>query len=343
MNARQTGRSNADLAPAGAWDYATTADLDRAPLHVSITPMPTMLTILRDALQGGRRHTPAEWREAVLSRLRARDAPILAPLADPIVTSYPSLLEDIDTRAVREPFGISLDRLSAVGGGTLVHALEHARDVQAGPAWEPVKHRPDRWLSGYVDALRRCWPAVEPLWRRSLALLEREEDRVHAAMQRGVAPSQVLAGLSPRAQMSHDALRIAPGDDASRRLLVDRRGATVIPMVVTSRAGTLSAPDVYLDWIGYPLPEAWRAFDNSAPPSGSLEALLGRQRAILLRGLDRERTAGQLARLLVCAPSVVTHHVRALEAAGLLDRRREGRHVVVRRSSRGTALLALYA
>jgi DNA-binding MarR family transcriptional regulator len=41
-------------------------------------------------------------------------------------------------------------------------------------------------------------------------------------------------------------------------------------------------------------------------------------------------------------PSAATHHVTALEAAGLVTRERSGRHVLVRRTARGDALLELY-
>jgi DNA-binding transcriptional ArsR family regulator len=41
-------------------------------------------------------------------------------------------------------------------------------------------------------------------------------------------------------------------------------------------------------------------------------------------------------------PSGVTHHVRALESAGLITRERRGSNVLVHRSARGTALLGLY-
>jgi DNA-binding transcriptional ArsR family regulator len=325
-----------------AWEFIAAADLDRAPLHVAVSPMPTVLTVLRDALQRGRRGTPAQWRDASVSRLRRRDAAVLAPLADPSVTSYPSLLEPVDTRAARESFSDALVRLSAVGGDALVDALDDPRDVSPARGWELVRRAPDRWLAGYVDVLHRCWPAIKPLWHRSLSLLEREEDRVHAAMERGVAPTQTLASVSSRLTIVDDCLRIAPAEGESRPLRVDERGATVIPMIVSSQAGTLSAPGEYLDWVGYPLPDSWRAFDDSAPPRASLEALVGTQRATLLRGLDQPQTAGRLARLLGCAPSVITHHLVALEAAGLVIRHRHGRHVDVHRTSRGTAVLALY-
>jgi DNA-binding transcriptional ArsR family regulator len=344
MSARPTSSPRSESVDRGdeAWEYATTADLDRAPLQVAISPMPTLLTVLRDALQHGRRGTPAEWRTAVVSRLRGRDAAILAPLADPAVTTYPALLEPVDTRAAREPVAVALERVSAAGGGAVVDALDHARDVSPARGWELVKRAPERWLAGYVDALHRCWPAVEPLWHRSLALLEREEDRLHAAMERGVAPTQAFAGVSSRLAVVGERLRIAPAEGESRRLRIDEHGATVVPMAVSSQAGTLSAPGEYLDWIGYPLPDGWRAFDDSAPPRASLQALLGVQRAALLRGLDRPQTAGRLAQLLDCAPSVITYHLRALEAAGLASRLRHGRHVMVQRSSRGRALLDLY-
>jgi DNA-binding MarR family transcriptional regulator/ribosomal protein S18 acetylase RimI-like enzyme len=74
----------------------------------------------------------------------------------------------------------------------------------------------------------------------------------------------------------------------------------------------------------------------------SLEALIGLPRARILRRLERPRTMGELAGLIASVPSAVTHHVATLAAAGLVARKRRGRRVLVHRSARGTALLALY-
>jgi len=41
-------------------------------------------------------------------------------------------------------------------------------------------------------------------------------------------------------------------------------------------------------------------------------------------------------------PSAATHHVNALQAAGLVERHRRGRNVLVDRTARGEALLELY-
>ena len=62
----------------------------------------------------------------------------------------------------------------------------------------------------------------------------------------------------------------------------------------------------------------------------------------MLRWLDQPTTPGRLADRLHGAPSMVTHHLRALEASGLITRRREGRHVRVGRTARGDELVALY-
>jgi DNA-binding transcriptional ArsR family regulator len=94
--------------------------------------------------------------------------------------------------------------------------------------------------------------------------------------------------------------------------------------------------------VRYSVPHAWRAFEDAPPPSASLEALLGPQRARILLRLDAPATAGQLSEMLHAVPSMATHHLRVLEAAGLVRRTREGRQVWVRRTARGTELVALY-
>jgi DNA-binding MarR family transcriptional regulator len=45
---------------------------------------------------------------------------------------------------------------------------------------------------------------------------------------------------------------------------------------------------------------------------------------------------------MLYTPSVITHHLTAMERAGLVTRERRGRQVLVHRSPRGTSLLRLY-
>jgi DNA-binding transcriptional ArsR family regulator len=48
------------------------------------------------------------------------------------------------------------------------------------------------------------------------------------------------------------------------------------------------------------------------------------------------------SRLLVAVPSAATHHLRILERVGFVERRREGCHMLVRRTPRGSEILELY-
>lgn len=73
-----------------------------------------------------------------------------------------------------------------------------------------------------------------------------------------------------------------------------------------------------------------------------LDALLGARRAAILRTLERPETPGHLAAVLNATPGAASYQLNTLEAAGLITRRRVGREVVVRRTRRGTALLAIY-
>jgi DNA-binding transcriptional ArsR family regulator len=94
--------------------------------------------------------------------------------------------------------------------------------------------------------------------------------------------------------------------------------------------------------LAYPIPGRQRLFDAAPARADGLDGLLGGPRALILRLLDRPATAGALAAGLQAVPSAATHHVSALETAGLVVRERRGQNVLVHRTARGSALLALY-
>jgi DNA-binding transcriptional ArsR family regulator len=322
------------------YDWIARDELDGAPLRTAISPLPTAFTLLRDALQDGRRGTPAVWRRSVISQLRARDVDVFGPLTDRRTTGWPTLLDDV--RGPRETLDEALQRLRATSGSALMEALETDRDVTPTPAWGIVRRDPDRWMRGYVDALRRGWRGLEPLWRRSASLAEREVERLDAAVERGVPTAQIVHGLIRRSSLDDKWLRIERSPEP-RQLRIDEDGLTVTPAIIPGDKGTLTSPGEFFVAVAYPLPDAWRAFDGQAPPPASIEALLGVRRTALLLALDQAQTAGRLADVLGLAPSAITFHVGALEAAGLVSRERFGRNTIVHRTARGTQLMALYA
>jgi DNA-binding MarR family transcriptional regulator len=82
---------------------------------------------------------------------------------------------------------------------------------------------------------------------------------------------------------------------------------------------------------------------STDPRCGALDALVGFQRANLLAALGHPRSIGELEEILDTAAGGATYHVRRLEAAGLVMRRRRGQRVHVELTSRGRSLLALYS
>lgn len=74
----------------------------------------------------------------------------------------------------------------------------------------------------------------------------------------------------------------------------------------------------------------------------ALDRLIGGRRAMILRALDSPTNCGEIALSVDLGPSGATHHLRCLEAAGLINRRRVGRKVIVERTPLGHGLLALY-
>ena len=325
---------------AGSFDVIAVAELDGATVRVSRSPLPSVFTLTRDALRNGQRGTPRVWRVAALSRMRRSDAEALAPLTDARCTGWPGLLDDAD--APYETFDEALQRLHTFPGTALLEALERDPDVRAtDPLWDPLRRDPDRWLRRYVDAIHRGWLGMAELWHQSAAVLDREAERIEAAAATGASATELVIDVgSSRATVVDGELRLAHAP-SPRRLAAGRDGLVFAPMI-GGGSGILSTPEDRLTRIAYSVPDSWRAFDARTPDPASLEALLGTPRARLLRQLDRPCTAGDLADALHFTPSGITFHVNALEAAGLVVRRRDGRHVRVARTGRGNVVIALY-
>lgn len=333
-----------------AYEYVPVGELDDATIEVALAPFDSVLVHTVDALTHGglgsrvaRDRPPASaagWRAAVRSSLRPRDMKALLPLVDPRTLAWPSCISPSGPGT--ETMGQVLEQLAEVPGADVATAVlgDTAADRRALDAWASVLRDPDRWVRGYVDALHRAWIGFEPLWRRSVGLLEREVERVTAAADRGAAATLIDA-LHPYSSIAGDELRLFERAHPAP-LHIDDKRLTVAPLLAESVCMTDCDDAGGLRVLTYPVPEIWRAFDGQAPPPASLEALIGAQRAAMLQALDRTTTVGRLAEALLLVPSGVTHHVRALESAGLVVRERRGSHVLVHRTSRGTALLELY-
>jgi DNA-binding transcriptional ArsR family regulator len=299
-----------------------------------ISPLPSAVALIAHVLRG----SLPELRAALRSQLRARDVEALLPLRatergdggggrpNEIVPPGTTMAEQLERIATIDP-----DRLAAG-----IEAAERAGHP-VGP-WRAVADDPARWLRAYTAALQRAWTVLEPLWSQASGALDREVERVSVALARGAGP-ELIADRFPQARIDGDALLLP--SHAETPAPVHAGDALVLQPLVApdSAAGwTDDYSDVCLA-VRYAAPTDALA---PPPPPASLEALIGPQRARILLHLAQPTTAGALARLLDGVPSVASHHVRALERAGLVSRVREGRSVSVRRTARGSDLVALY-
>jgi DNA-binding MarR family transcriptional regulator len=117
-------------------------------------------------------------------------------------------------------------------------------------------------------------------------------------------------------------------------------GVVLTPLVASEASKGLAWADDILGYVSYPVRSVLARAPQ--PPAAALEGLLGVQRTQILRTLKRPTSIGTLAERLRAVPSAATHHVNTLQAAGLVERHRHGRTVLVERTARGEALLELY-
>ena len=82
-----------------------------------------------------------------------------------------------------------------------------------------------------------------------------------------------------------------------------------------------------------------RSAERRPHSATSLDELIGPSRATILGDLGVPRSTAELSLRHGLTRATVSHHLGVLHRAGLLVRRRHGRQVLYRRSSRGDDLL----
>jgi DNA-binding transcriptional ArsR family regulator len=318
--------------------YIEAEDVRRTPLRIAVTPLPSLNCALRDAVGAPRNGTPAAWREAIGTHLRQGDYELLAPFVTPGKTLIPDQLLGL-TEPPGESFADGIERMMATPIDDLAREVAFSRVATGNADWLDAERDPARWLRRYVAALLRAWKGFAPVWRHARAALDRETERVAMAAVLD-AQLELLDGLVDGSSVADGRWRVRCNFDEGRARF--REGGLVMtPLVAGQRASIFARTDDIVSLIAYPI-RGDLTPKPSQPPAAALEALLGIPRARILRAAGSPTSIGALAEALHAVPSAATHHVVALEAAGLVARDRRGRNVLVRRSARGEALLQLY-
>jgi hypothetical protein len=310
-------------------EYVEERDLVGRPLRAAAAPLPSLMMAMRDAAGAGRSDTPEAWCRVIRAHLTRRDHEVLAPLS----TSEPTLVPSALVPFPAGPAQSMKDALEAIVGAQDVLAEEIQECLEADTAgdWREASIDPGRWVRGLVVAMTHAWAGFRPIWEAAQERLGGELDRVAAAGGRG-AHLHVLGDLIPYGHVAGDRWVLECDVYGGTRLGVADGGLTLVPLVAGCRASILDRDESGVRLVGYPL--------RARAPEPALEALLGIPRARILRALPATNNA--LAAALQTVPSAATHHVSALVVAGLVVRDRSNGSLLVRRTPRGDALLALY-
>jgi DNA-binding transcriptional ArsR family regulator len=325
--------------PLSAAERLDLTGLDTRPLRVAHSPLPSVLSLIAEAL-GRHNGAPESWRRTVRSTLSRRDLLAVLPVFGRDHVLLPDCLTPIPAVGVASPADI-VDEIAATDPEVLLAQAAAEYGEEPPPAWSRVEDRPDRWLEEWATTLGRVMDAVGDVWSAAQPLLDRETERIGMAAMLG-ASRDVLATLHSCGTVQGDELVMDRGGVEPLRWTVGTDGLVLVPMLGGDRALVSWHRGAAMTHLAYPVAGQQRLLDAPEGGDDALERLLGARRALILRMLDEPRTAGAIAEALGAVPSAATHHVTALESAGLVARQRRGQHVQVHRTARGTGLLALY-
>ena len=320
---------------------------DLADTRFAISPLHETLHSLRVLKDPGLAAIHLPWRQATLARLRADgcDGGVDLPLAFSLVAAR-RFLPDFLTpspRGFAPDFTDQLEEVRRTPVDRVRHDLRIAHLPDALP--EPLAG-----ADGSVDAVRalcdricellhRYWQmAIEPYWPRIRPLLE--ADMTYRARRLAIGGARGLfTDMHPNLLWHDGELRIS-AMLARHRVAAEGRGLLLIPSVFAHKPSPPLSPNDPPQLV-YPsrgVGTLWPSAPN--PEATALAALLGRPRAELLRMLDDPLPTVELARRLNVTASAVSQHLRILHSAGLLNRARDGRLVLYRRSVLGDDLVA---
>lgn len=324
--------------------FEVTAD-DLAASRFAVSPLWELENVLRLLFHGTRHASTTAWIRAARPRFTAlrRRLPRLAVLG--VLTSGRSYGPDFLCPA---PSGLADDvrgQLAEVRATPLRVVREEvellSRDTSTpAPDVAALLRRADL-TSIVADLLAECWEVlVAPDWPLLRAVLER--DVVHRAGSLTTHGwSGALADLHPHVRWRDGGIEI--GRAAADHHELAGRGLLLVPSVfLWPRVAVSTGSSGWPPYLAYPARGVGAVLAPEREASGGqgLAELLGRNRARLLLALESPSSTSQLVRSLGLSLGGAGDHLRVLRAAGLVDRSRQGRSVLYRRTPLGDALVA---
>lgn len=218
------------------------------------------------------------------------------------------------------------------------------REIRKAMTLRPCPDPAVRRLLGGQDVLTRLADALECAWYELLApdwLVLRticERDVMHRAVELSrVGLAGAFAGLHKGLRLRENGVELPRLDGG--RISLAGQGLLLIPSVMVWPNLGSHCEKPWPATVIYPargVAALWERRPRTAP--ADLARLLGTSRARLLVALEEPTSTSELARNHGMATGAVGDHLGVLYRAGLVDRDRNGRSVLYRRTPLGDAL-----
>jgi hypothetical protein len=205
---------------------------------------------------------------------------------------------------------------------------------------------PQLALDDLAAQLEAYWSAaLASHWSRLRLLLEGDVMRRARQLALG-GVGALFQDLHPSLHFENNALEKRLGLDPCDPSLISYhpagRGLLLVPSAFIGEKVMSMKNEPWQPTVIYPARGSADLWNASITPSSALEALLGDGCARVLEGLRTPTGTLELATRLRVAAGNVSHHLKRLARAGLVESHRQGRIVYYRRSTRAEEILALY-
>jgi DNA-binding transcriptional ArsR family regulator len=221
------------------------------------------------------------------------------------------------------------------------------RDLPDIPTFaRPFFDTPQLALDSLAAQLELYWAAsLESHWPRLRLLLE--GDVMRRARQLALGGVDALfTELHPSLYFAGNALEkrlgLDPCDPSLTSYHPAGRGLVLVPSAFIGDKVMSMKNEPWQPTVIYPARGSADLWNAPLEPSRALEALLGDGCARVLEALCAPTGTLELAKRLRVAAGNVSHHLKRLTRAGLVESHRQGRIVYYRRSTRAEEILALY-
>lgn len=320
------------------------SDTDLAKIRFAFSPLWECISSLR-VLQNpsmGAMHLP--WIKEAKAKTKDLDLePLFTLVRDP--KNIFNYIPDFLTPPPNTPFPdfkSELETMRQTPHKIVQHDIKlNYQDLPEIPAYaQTFLHTPQAALDDLALQLGAYWAAaLEPHWTRIRLFLE--GDVMLRARQLALGGADLLFNqLHPSLSFADHTL--TQEKSFTKPIELFDQGMILVPSAFLS---TNVMSMCILPWqptLIYPARGSANLWSSPLEPSIALEALLGHGCAKVLEALATPTGTLELAKRLRVAPSNVSHHVKRLVQAGLLESQRQGRVVYYRHSSRATEILMLY-